>query len=165
MLVDCVIESALWDNVGLPALAEAAAQACFAHLGLAVGTCEVVLLGCDNARIAALNGDFRAKNQPTNVLSWPGSDRAADTVGAMPDLSLSAGEELGDIALAYETCEAEALAAGRPFAAHISHLTIHGLLHLLGFDHVQDADAALMEQLEREILGNMGLPDPYSDKS
>jgi len=69
--------------------------------------------------------------------------------------------ELGDIAIAYDTCAGEAAAAGRPMADHVTHLLVHGTLHLLGFDHERDADATLMEGLEVEILGNMGIADPY----
>ena len=73
--------------------------------------------------------------------------------------------ELGDIALAYETCATEAQAAEKPLADHVTHLIVHGLLHLLGYDHENDPDALLMEGLEREILGKMGLDDPYRETS
>ncbi|NNK77112.1 MAG: rRNA maturation RNase YbeY, partial [Litoreibacter sp.] len=69
--------------------------------------------------------------------------------------------ELGDIALAYETCAREASEQGKEFADHVTHLLVHGTLHLLGFDHINDADAARMEGLEVRILANLGLPDPY----
>jgi probable rRNA maturation factor len=69
--------------------------------------------------------------------------------------------ELGDIAISYDTCAAEAAAAAKPMQAHVTHLILHGLLHLLGYDHISDADAALMEGLEVEILGKMGHDDPY----
>ena len=71
--------------------------------------------------------------------------------------------ELGDIALAFETCAAEAAAAEKPLDAHVTHLIVHGLLHLLGYDHENDPDATLMEGLEREILGKMGYDDPYKE--
>ena len=71
--------------------------------------------------------------------------------------------ELGDIAISYDTCHAEAEAAGRPMADHVTHLIVHGLLHLLGYDHERDGDATLMERLEVEILGKLGLDDPYRD--
>jgi probable rRNA maturation factor len=69
--------------------------------------------------------------------------------------------ELGDIAISYDTCAAEARAAGKPITAHVTHLIVHGVLHLLGYDHIDDTDAALMERLEVEILGKLGLDDPY----
>ena len=71
--------------------------------------------------------------------------------------------ELGDIAISFDTCQAEAEAASKPLQAHVTHLIVHGVLHLLGYDHVDDADATLMEQYEVEILGNLGLDDPYME--
>jgi len=120
---------------------------------------EIAVLGCDDARIAALNGDFRAKPQATNVLSWPSADRAAGAPGGRP--ALPAPGELGDIAIAFETCTREAAAQGKPFAAHVSHLLVHATLHLLGYDHITAQDAALMEGLEVEILATLGVPNPY----
>jgi probable rRNA maturation factor len=164
MQCDLVVEDPRWDAMGLSALAEPAIAAVLARLGLAAAICEVTVLACDDARIAGLNADFRGKARPTNVLSWPAEDRAADQPGAMP---APAGPdptgviELGDIAIAYDTCAGEAAAAGRPMADHVTHLLVHGTLHLLGFDHERDADATLMEGLEVEILGNMGIADPY----
>jgi probable rRNA maturation factor len=70
-------------------------------------------------------------------------------------------EELGDIALAWETCAREAAEADKPVEHHVAHLLVHGLLHLLGFDHETDPDAELMEELETRILARLGVPDPY----
>ncbi len=161
MSVDIIVDSGGWDEGQLTALAKQATDATLSQLGLAPDAYEVSLLGCDDARIAELNRDFRDKPAPTNVLSWPSRDRAADTPGASPDLP-DAGE-LGDIAIAYDTCAREAAEAARPFAAHVTHLLVHGTLHLLGYDHITDQDAALMEGLEVEILATLGLPDPYRD--
>lgn len=164
MNCDLVIEDDRWTAAGLPGLAERAILAVVARLGLDVGACEVTVLACDDARIAALNADFRGKPKPTNVLSWPADDRAADVPGAMPEPAEpdpTGAIELGDIAIAYETVAREAEAAGRPLGDHATHLLVHGTLHLLGFDHERDADATLMEGLEIEILGNMGIADPY----
>lgn len=116
------------------------------------------MLATNDAHIAQLNGDFRAKPTPTNVLSWPSADRRPD-VPPQPD---AWGElHLGDVALAYETIAREAAAQGKPIALHITHLTVHGVLHLLGYDHQTSSEATLMEQIEREILGKLGFPDPY----
>ena len=159
MIVDVIIEDDRWRAVEIEALAEATCGGALAHLGLAGA--EVSLLACDDARIAVLNADFRGKPQPTNVLSWPSEERGADAPGAPP---LPPEElELGDIALAWETCAREAAEAGKPVADHIRHLLVHGLLHLLGYDHIDDKDAALMEGLEVEILGKLGVADPYED--
>ena len=163
--VDIVIEDARWEGFGLAARADAAARAAFAELGLAPEGVTFCLMGCDDTRIAALNADFRGRPQPTNVLSWPSGERAPDTPGAMPQMpgpgTPEEPEELGDIAIAWDTCAREAAEAGRPMEHHVTHLTVHGLLHLLGFDHIDDMDAAVMEKLEQRILARLGVPDPY----
>lgn len=163
MTVDIVIEDPRWDEAGLEALAARACAETLAHLG--IGEAEIALLACDDARIAELNGEFRTKAQPTNVLSWPSDERAADTPGGAPHPPEPdfPGEplELGDIAIAYDTCAREATAQAKEFQTHVTHLLVHGTLHLLGYDHIHDKDAALMEGLEVEILGKMGISDPY----
>ncbi len=159
MSVDVIVEAPEWDALGLEALAARAEAATLRHLDLAPEAFEAAILGCDDARIAALNADFRGKPQPTNVLSWPSEERAAAAPGGHP--APPQPGELGDIAIAYGTCAAEAGAAGRPLADHVSHLIVHGVLHLLGFDHTDGQDAALMERLEAEILASLGVPDPY----
>ncbi|GAA6187871.1 rRNA maturation RNase YbeY [Litorivita sp. NS0012-18] len=168
MLVDVVSEDSRWETLGLEALAERGAQAALRELGLAPEGFEIAVLGCDDARIAVLNTEFRGKPAPTNVLSWPSEDRGAEAAGDMPDLPASPPSpmeaELGDIAISFETCAAEAAAAGKPLADHCLHLIVHGVLHLLGFDHIRDQDATLMEGLEVSILGKLGLPDPYCDE-
>jgi len=157
MRIDVVIEAPDWEAVDLTGMADRAVRASLRHLGLERG--EISLLGCDDARIAALNGDFRGKPQPTNVLSWPAEDLAPGTQGGEP--AKPAEETLGDIAIAYETCAREAAEQGKPLADHITHLLVHSTLHLLGYDHMTEADAAKMEALEVEILASLGVPDPY----
>lgn len=160
MSVDIVIEDPRWDDISV--LAEKATDAALERLGLEPSAFEISLLACDDARIAALNEDFRGKAQATNVLSWPSAERATAMDGEMPvPPSPGVDAELGDIAIAYETCQREATEAGKPFADHTLHLLVHGTLHLLGFDHERDRDATLMEGLETEILGKLGLSDPY----
>ena len=162
MVADVVIEDARWASLGLEALAEIAAAATLGHLGHDPDLFEISVLACDDSRIAALNADFRDRPQPTNVLSWPGVERGALINGQAPDAPDPSQEtELGDIAIAYDTCLREAEAADKPFTDHVTHLLVHGILHLLGYDHVRDLDATLMERLEVEILGKLGLPDPY----
>jgi len=164
-LVDTIIEDDRWRAAGIHALAETACGATVAALGLVKADWEIALLACDNSRIAALNADFRAKPVATNVLSWPAQDLARETEGLIPNLPVPDGfgeaTELGDIAIAFETCQAEALDQGKAFSDHVTHLLVHGCLHLLGYDHVSEKDAALMEQLEVSILANMGIADPY----
>ncbi len=164
-LVDCIIEDDRWASFGLEALSDRAVRAALSHLGLAQVGFTLCLMGCDDARIAELNADFRGKPQPTNVLSWPSEERAPEEPGQSPDMPVAGSaempEELGDIAIAYETCEAEAKVAEKPMADHVTHLVVHGFLHLLGFDHVTEQDAVIMETHEVAILAILGVDDPY----
>ncbi len=159
MTVDCVIEDPRWDDAGLKSLAARAVQAALDHLGLQ--GFEACVMGCSDDRIAALNADFRGKPVPTNVLSWPSDERGAETDGGTPLPPDPIDPELGDIAISYDTCAAEAAAADKTMDDHSTHLIVHGLLHLLGYDHERDADATLMEGLETQILGKLGIADPY----
>lgn len=164
-LVDPILEDSRWQDFGLPALAETAARAALLTLGLEPAGFQISLLGCDDTRIGELNAEFRGKPTPTNVLSWPSEERSAEFVGEDP-VPPEAGSpedpvELGDIAIAWETCQREASDQGKPPQAHVTHLVVHAVLHLLGYDHVEEEDAALMESHEVRILASMGLPDPY----
>lgn len=160
-----MIEDPRWLDAGLDRLAQDTATALATRMALPEPMFEVSVLGCDDARIVVLNRDFREKDSATNVLSWPSTDRRARHAGQHPDRPdidpNGMPVELGDIAIAYDTCTREAAAQAKPLQAHVSHLLLHGLLHLLGYDHINDADAALMEGLEVEILGKMGISDPY----
>jgi probable rRNA maturation factor len=159
MIVDLIIEDPRWQTLGLADLAERACGAALAEESVAGA--EISLLACDDARIAALNEAFRGKPAPTNVLSWPSEERAAGTPGGQPRTPVDL--ELGDIAIAYDTCAREAAAAGRGLADHVAHLLVHGTLHLLGYDHIDEEDAALMEGIEVKVLGKLGISDPYGD--
>lgn len=161
MSVEIDIEDSRWEGAALPALAETATAATLAHLGLDPEAWEISILGCDDARIAGLNAEFRGRPAPTNVLSWPSDERAAENPGEAPEPPDPADPELGDIAIAYETCTAEAATANLSLSDHATHLLVHGVLHLLGYDHMDDADAALMERIEVEILATLGVADPY----
>lgn len=164
-LVETLIEDPRWEGAGLGALAERAARAALAGVGLPAKGFTISLMGCDDARIADLNAQFRGKPTPTNVLSWPSEDLAAEVAGGMPDSprpgSEANPESLGDIAIAWNTCADEAAAQGKPFADHVTHLMVHAVLHLLGYDHIDDADATVMEGLEVRILASLGVSDPY----
>ena len=113
---------------------------------------EVAIVLTDDSGIRTLNRDWRGIDKPTNVLSFPAA--LAPGGGAQPRL-------LGDIAIAYEITRREAESEDKPFADHLSHLAVHGFLHLVGYDHENDADAEKMETLERIILAGLGVPDPY----
>lgn len=129
------------------ALVRRAATATLAHEGRQRASLTVLL--ADDADLQALNARFRGKDAPTNVLSFPGAGRDA---GA-----------LGDIALALGVCAREAAEQGKPLADHLQHLTAHGVLHLLGYDHESEAEADVMEAKERDILAALGVPDPYAE--
>ena len=165
-LVDTVIEDPRWEALGLEALADRVLGVALADLGLPATGFTLCLMGCDDARILELNGDFRGKAKATNVLSWPSEERAAHDEGGVPDAPAPGPdddpEHLGDIAISYDTCATEALAADKALPDHVSHLVLHGFLHLLGYDHIRDADATLMETTEARILAQLGLSDPYS---
>ncbi|MEM7731442.1 MAG: rRNA maturation RNase YbeY [Pseudomonadota bacterium] len=158
MITEISFEDQRWADAGFKTLAEAAAKAVIAHL-LEPGAWQISVLACDDARISELNEGFREKPGPTNVLAWPSEERGAKDAGGPPVPPQD--QELGDIAISYDTCLAEAQAADMPLAQHATHLMVHGTLHLLGYDHIRDEDATLMEGIEIEILGKLGIPNPY----
>jgi probable rRNA maturation factor len=123
-----------------------------------VGEAELAIMLTDDSGIQTLNSNWRGVDKPTNVLSFP----ALQPTGAgAPD---DAPRMLGDIAIAYETTRKEADDEQKPFDHHLSHLAVHGFLHLIGYDHEKDDDAEAMESLEQEILAQLGIPDPYADR-
>ena len=119
--------------------------------GKARKSSALTILLADDARLKELNSQFRGENKATNVLSFP-SEAARDTY-------------LGDIALAYGVTAQEARKDAKRFVDHAMHLTVHGVLHLLGFDHQTERDAGRMEPLETKILGELGIADPYATKA
>lgn len=120
------------------------------------GPVEISAVLADDDTVQALNRDWRGKDKPTNVLSFAAlDDEDAPQVPGAPLL-------LGDIILAFQTCRDEAAEMGKPLAEHLSHLVVHGVLHLLGYDHEDDeAEAEEMERLETTILAGFGIADPY----
>jgi probable rRNA maturation factor len=159
-VVEPVVEDPRWEAAGIVAIAESAARAALRAVERDPELHEIGLLACDDARIAALNADFRGKPKPTNVLSWPAFEGGAPE--EPPGLAGEGPLFLGDIALAYETCLGEAEAAGISLADHAAHLVVHGTLHLLGHDHAEDDAAETMEAIETKALASMGIADPYS---
>ncbi len=115
---------------------------------------EISLVFTDDAAVREINAEWRDQDKPTNVLSFPAFDVAP---GEMP------GPMLGDIIMAYETLQREAGELGKPFEDHLTHLLVHGFLHLLGYDHIEDEEADIMEGLETRILASLGLSDPYAE--
>ena len=157
-LTDVIIEDDRWEPLGLQELAEKAGRAALKTAGVLANGREISIMACDDARIAELNTEFRKKLSPTNVLSWPAYHLTPRIAGEIPD---DGGDSFGDIALAYETCMREALAENLPPADHVTHLIIHGCLHLLGYDHESDQDAEVMEALEVKALASLGISNPY----
>ena len=145
-MIDVEIEDGRWAEA-VPEAENLTRKAAEAALAGERGDNVTVLL-TDDKTVRELNGRFRGKNQPTNVLSFPAFENPEGF--------------LGDIALAYETCEREAAEQGKSLAHHLQHLVAHGALHLVGYDHQGDAEAQAMEALEREILSGLGVPDPYA---
>ncbi|WP_323037355.1 rRNA maturation RNase YbeY [Pararhodobacter sp.] len=166
MHVEIDITDARWAALDLNTLVARASAATLAFLGYDPAAFEVSVLACDDQRIQALNSQFRAKDSATNVLSWPTWDLSAETPGNAPDPAEPGTPEdpeaLGDVALAYETCFDEARAQNKTPGDHVTHLVVHSVLHLLGYDHQTDEDAVLMEETERSVLAQLGIADPYA---
>jgi probable rRNA maturation factor len=152
--IDITIEAGAWPGEdALRALAGHAVAAALAELGLDDGgPSELSLLFSDDAHVRILNREWRGKDKPTNVLSFPAFEVAPG--GGLPAL-------MGDIVLALETISSEAALEGKPFEHHVTHLIVHGCLHLLGYDHETDAQAEEMEAMERRALARLAIPDPY----
>ena len=144
--IDTIIDDARW--AAALGDAEALACACFAAAAAQEPRLagDAALLLTDDAALQDLNRRFRGQDKPTNVLSFPAG----------------AGDSLGDIALAFETCRREAEDQGVAFRDHARHLIVHGLLHLVGHDHEADDEAERMERLETRILETLGVADPYA---
>jgi probable rRNA maturation factor len=123
---------------------------------LSTTECELAIVLTDDSAIRALNRDWRSKDAATNVLSFPAGE--SRNARGIPRL-------LGDIVIAYETTEREARAEHKPFAHHLAHLAVHGFLHLAGYDHAADDEAAAMERLETAILARLAVPSPYVARS
>lgn len=158
------VDVALDDEAGWPAavadaaaLAEQAVTAALAAaLGKRAGPVEANVALTDDATVQALNRDYRGKDQPTNVLSFALQEAAGE-----PGDAAAAAGWLGDIVVASGVCAREAEALGRSAADHLRHLCVHGALHLVGFDHTDDGQAAAMEPLEVTVLARLGVADPY----
>ncbi|MEM8657547.1 MAG: rRNA maturation RNase YbeY [Pseudomonadota bacterium] len=162
--VDLVIEDARWTGANLAVLAQRALDLALKHAQIDAPV-EVAVMACDDARIATLNSTFRGKSNATNVLSWPALDLFPYSPGGAPSTRIPPDPfglvSLGDIAIAYETVVAEATASAISLDDHSLHLILHACLHLLGYDHQTEADAARMEALEVQALAEVGIASPY----
>ena len=145
-MIDIEIEGDAWTaQPEAVALTRDAAEAVLAYERLSDRNLTVLLT--TDLAVQALNARFRGQDKPTNVLSFPAAPNPES--------------HLGDIALAYETCAREAAEQKKPMAHHLQHLVAHGVLHLLGYDHMSDPEAEEMEAIERTVLAKLGVPDPY----
>lgn len=154
LLLDIVHDSGDWNWLAEADTAAMEAAAALArHPALTFAAASACVALCSAEAVQRLNRDFRQKDQATNVLSFPAPD-AASRPGNGPEM-------LGDVVLAAEIVRAEADDAGIAPKHHFQHLVVHGLLHLIGYDHEQDDEAAVMEGLETEILRTLGIADPY----
>lgn len=154
--VETMVEDRRWAEIGIEGIAS---RSCAAALNLAVptgGRYEIGVLACGDSRMAELNSTYRDVPGPTNVIAWPAGRGDA----AAPD-----DQCLGNLAISWETCAREASESGIPLADHASHLLVHGCLHLLGFGHKSDCEAAEMEEMEVRILAYLGIANPYTRSS
>ena len=146
------MEAGDWPG-GLEPVAERAVRAAVAGAGATLaGPAEISVLFTDDAHQQVLNRDWRGVDRPTNVLSFPQLEPFAPIAGIV-----------GDITLARETLTREAAELGKSFSEHFTHLVVHGTLHLLGYDHIDETEALHMERLETQILAELGIADPYGD--
>ncbi|MFQ5438428.1 MAG: rRNA maturation RNase YbeY [Paracoccaceae bacterium] len=163
--VDVVVEDDRWAGTALGTVAVAACSGVLKALDLPCADYEVALLACNDARIGLLNAEFRDQATATNILSWPARPCTPGDDGQAPAPPGRAPGEgpvfLGDMAMAYETCLREAERQDIPPTDHMTHLLVHGCLHLLGYDHVLEKQAAVMEELEVAILAKLGIANPY----
>jgi probable rRNA maturation factor len=149
-----------WEIVSETALAGAIASTPYAHFASIPVSVEISIRLTSDAEVQSLNAAYRDKDKPTNVLSFPMFDvEDLDRIASLPGEVM-----LGDIVLAQGVCTTEAADKGITVQAHATHLIVHGLLHLLGYDHMGDEEALEMETIERRVLAQLGLHDPYGDE-
>ena len=158
--VDVIVEDRRWNMLDLETLANRACRAALAAADWEPGKYGIELLACDDRRIAGLNGNFRDRAAPTNVLAWP-IGPSIPFPGMSKDSDAETSEELGCIAVSWETCRRESHHEDAVFANHVQHLIVHGCLHLLGFRHEKDTDSRKMEESEIAALASIGVPNPY----
>ena len=168
MMLDIVLDadpewdsSTGWEELAARAVAAAIAESAFPQLASSKRVAELSVRLADDEEVQALNAKWRGRDKPTNVLSFPMADAQELATTATVDSELM----LGDIILAHGVCEREADAKQIPIERHAAHLMVHGTLHLLGYDHEDDAAAADMEAREVRALARLGIADPYQSRS
>lgn len=148
-----------WEAIGQRAAAAAIAQSPHPELATTDAAVEIAVRLTSDAEVHQLNAQYRQKDKPTNVLSFPMIER--DLIEVLTQNSDDGEVLLGDIVLAYGVCLSEAAEKGISVEDHATHLIVHGVLHLLGYDHQGDSEAEAMESMERAALETLGIPDPY----
>lgn len=148
-----------WDAVGAKAAAASVAQTPFGELARSDAMIEIAVRLTDDEEVRQLNAQYRQKDKPTNVLSFPMIE--PDLIESLTQNSDDGEVLLGDIILAQGVCAREAEEKGVSVEHHATHLIVHGVLHLLGYDHQGDSEAEAMESMERAALATLGIPDPY----
>lgn len=159
VVIEVIAESSEWKTAvpGAESVCAEAAAAAFGAVRPDTRGAEASVILADDARIKLLNNSHRGHDEPTDVLSFPILGEGGTAVSSTPDQPIL----LGDIVIAYETSAAGAAAWDKPLSDHLSHLVVHGMLHLCGYDHLAEAEAREMERLETEILAGLGVSDPY----
>ena len=164
MSVDLIIEDARWEPLNLLQIANTAFKETLSQLNIRSENFICSVLACSNEKIKDLNAQFRGKNISTNVLSFPSTSKIYEIVSG-PKFETNVDPfELGDIAIAYEVCKKEADISKIDFEDHVYHLLIHSVLHLLGYDHEEEKNAAEMEKIEVQVLAKLGIINPYLHK-
>jgi probable rRNA maturation factor len=161
MSVDLVMEDARWKKLNLLQIANAAFKETLSQLNLRSENFICCILACSSKKIKGLNAQFRGKNNSTNVLSFPSTPQIHDVSSMSKFESNIDPFELGDIAIAYEVCKKEADVSNIDFEDHVYHLITHSVLHLLGYDHEEEENAAKMEKIEVQVLAKLGINNPY----
>jgi probable rRNA maturation factor len=151
LTIDVLVDSDRWKDTEKLRVVVRRAVARAATATLSTSAAELAIVLTDDSAIRLLNRDWRDVDAATNVLSFPAKN--------------TGGRHLGDIVLAFETVDREARAERKPLAHHVAHLAVHGFLHLAGYDHENDDDAREMEDAERDILRQLGIPDPYQPRA
>ncbi|MDE2791765.1 MAG: rRNA maturation RNase YbeY [Paracoccaceae bacterium] len=171
--IEIRMEDCRWTAIDLGTIARRAHKAVCGELGLGPETPGFAVLATDDATLARLNGRFRGEARATDILSWPASGERAGTTGFRPEDVDDRGQDhgpsgpwhwsgsLGDIAMSFETCAGEAARVDTTLENHVTHLLIHGILHLLGFDHATGTEVRNMRAIETSALAKLGVGDPY----
>ena len=167
MELHVLIEEKKWQEINLKKILLRVVEPALSFLSNLEPNYEIALLASNDKSISKLNLKYRNMGSATNILSWPEYNLKNVLPGKMPEKLPVSGHDnckisLGNLAVAYETCKSEANSIGISLENHMSHLLLHGFLHLVGFDHHNDLDAELMEGIEVKLLGGLGISNPYS---